>query len=173
MNETFCFKSKSGTNYDAAVKKHFNLLPKWNVMYEKVSELLGERITKLAYSCDYFIIDPKELTKEENKKLFKQDGQIKSNTKKAKELFAKYKEIINEIGLSEYEELNRINFKYGVMRRQGQKLESFRTSDNDIYFKADFDLEKRCEGLVEPITEIEYEEKYIEELKKSKEKEIK
>lgn len=171
MSNIQCFKSKAGTNYDSAIKKHFSLLPKWNEMFSKVSELLGENITQLAYSLDYFIIDPSELTKEENKKLFKADGQIKSNTKQAKELFAQYKEIIKEVGLYEYEELSRINFAYGVMRTRGQELESFRTSENDIYYKADFDLEKRSSGNVEPITEIEYEEKYLEELKKSKAKE--
>jgi len=166
MNNIQCFKSKAGTNYDSAIKKHFSLLLNWDRVFEKVSELLGENITELAYSVDYFIIKPKELTKDENKKLFKQDGQLKSNTKKAKELFTKYNEIINESGLSEYKELRMINFTYGIGRTTGQLLESFRTSENEIYFKADFDLERRSSGNVEPITEIEYEEKYLDELKK-------
>lgn len=172
MTNIQCFKSKSGTNYDSEIKKHFNLLPKWDLMFEKVSELLDENITKLAFSCDHFIIDPNELTNEENKKLFKKDGQIKS-TKKAQELFLKYKGLIDEVGLLEYKELRLINFTYGIGRTRGQVLESFHTSEDDLYFKADFDLERRSSGNVEPITEIDYEEKYLEELKKSKEKEAK
>lgn len=52
------------------------------------------------------------------------------------------------------------------MRTHGQELESFVTSENDIYYKTNFDLEKRTNGLVIPITEIEYEETYLNELKK-------
>jgi len=85
---------------------------------------------------------------------------------KAKSINEEYKNILSDVGLNDYEELRYINFAYGVMRMRGQKLESFRTSENDIFYKADFDLVKRTDGLVEPITEIQYEEKYLEELKK-------
>jgi len=170
MSNYKCFKIKRGTGYDKAIKKHFELLPKWNQVFDKVSELLGEKITRLAFSVDYLKIDPNELTKEENKKLFKKDGVLKNNTKKAKSIFEEYKKIIDEVGLSEYEELRYINFRYGVMRTHGQYLKSFRTSENDIYYKADFDLERKTNGLVIPISEIEYEEKYLEELKKQENK---
>lgn len=65
--------------------------------------------------------------------------------------------------------LSIINFSYGMLRRNGENLESFVTSDHDLYYKADFDLKARSSGLVEPITEIEYQEKYLEELKKLRE----
>lgn len=163
-----CFKIKRGTDFDKAVKKHFSLLPRWNNVYSRVGKLLGENITKLALVKDELCIDYSELTKEENKKMFKKDGTLRANLKSSKQLMNLYRDVIEEEGLSEFEELRRINFSYGVMRTSGQRLESFRTSEADIYYKADFNLEKRTGGLVVPITEVEYEEKYLEELKKIK-----
>lgn len=160
-----CFKIKRGTDFDKSVKKHFALLPKWNNMYQRVSKLLGENITKLALTTDTLCIDYYELTKEENKKLFKKDGTLRANLKSSKQLMNLYKDAIKEEGLEEYEELRMINFCHGIMRTSGQRLESFITSEDDIYYKADFDLEKKTGGLVEPISEIEYQEKYLKELK--------
>ncbi|PWA08627.1 hypothetical protein DCC39_14400 [Pueribacillus theae] len=166
MSKTQCFKIKRGTVYDKAAKEHFELLPKWKNVFSRLSDLLEEEITKMAFSPHILRLDPSEFTKEENKKLFRKDGVLKSNTNKAKNLFKDYQKIIEEEGLSKFEELRHINFIYGVMRMRHQHLESFRTSENDIYYKADFDLEKKTNGLVIPISEIEYEEKYLEELKK-------
>jgi hypothetical protein len=166
MTNTQCFKIKPDTNFDKAIKKHFTLLFKWEDVYAKVSELLGEKITQLGFSTEELYVDTQEITKEENKKLFKKDGSLKGNSKGAKLILNEYKKIINEAGLSEYQELRMINFMYGVMRRQGQSLESYRTSENDIYYKADFDLAEKTNGLVIPITEVEYQEKYLEEIKK-------
>lgn len=166
MSTTQCFKIKRGTDYDKAVKKHFELLPLWNKVYREVSKLLGENITKLAYSTEELYIDPTELTKPENKKLFTKEGKLKANLKKAKTIREEYKKIIEQLGLTEYEELRFINFAFGVMRTRGQQMEMFRTSENDIYYKTDFDLERKTEGLVIPISEIEYQEKYLDELKK-------
>jgi hypothetical protein len=166
MTQYQCFKIKRGTDYDKAVKEHFKLLPKWNNVFDKLSELLGEKITKLALTPEYLLLDKSELKNDEIKKLFTVDGRLKNNTKKAKQLFLEYQNILNEEGLSKYQELRFINFAYGVMRMQGQELESYRTSEDDIYYRASFDLNKKTSGLVEPITEIEYQEKYLEELKK-------
>ncbi len=166
MRKTQCFVIKKGTNFDKEVKNHFKLRDQWDDVFERISNLLGEKITRMAFSASRFIIDPSELTNEDNKKLFKKDGELKSNSNKAKDLLEKYKEIIREEGLSEYEELRHINFRYRVMRTQGQDMESFVTSENDIYYKTNFDLEKKTNGLVVPISEIEYEETYLNELKK-------
>lgn len=165
------FKIKPDTEFYRAVQKHFTLLPKWNAVYDKVSELLGETITKIGYSTNEIILDVSELTKEENLKLFKKDGTLKANLKKSKELIAKYQEIIKEAGLTEYQELRFINFAYGVMRSRGQSLESYRTSQNETFYKADFNLEKKTGGLVIPISELEYQETYLNELKKQAENE--
>jgi hypothetical protein len=166
MSKNQCFKIKRGTEYDKAVKGHFSLLPKWENVFAKVGELLGEEITRLGFTTENLLLVPDELSKDENKKLFKQDGYLKNNTKKAKSVFHDYQKIIEDLGLSEWEELRFINFKYGAMRMRGQNLESFRTSEDDIYYKADFDLEEKTNGMVTPISLIEYEEKYLEELKK-------
>lgn len=169
MNSTQCFKIKPNTKLHEELKKHFSLLPKWKGVYEKVSELLGEDITKLGYSTYELYIDFSELTTKENKALFKKDGTLKMNLKKSKQLLERYKDIIKEAGLSEYQELRSINFRYGVMRFGNQHLESFWTSEDEVYYKADFDLEKKTNGLVLPISEVEYQEKYLEELKRIQE----
>jgi hypothetical protein len=166
LSKNQCFKTKEGTTYALEVKKCLILSPKWEEVYPKLSELLGETITKLGHSKDYLLIDYDELTKEENRKLFKLDGQLRSNTKKAKKLYQDYLEILDKVGLSGFMELRDLNFVYGVMRMRGQNLSSFRTSEHEIYFKADFDLAESSNGMVEPITEIQYEEKYLSELKK-------
>jgi Na+/phosphate symporter len=167
MSENQCFRIVRGTDYDQAVKKHFTQRPQWKDVIHKVAVLLGEDdVKEMALLTDELWINLDQITKEENKKLFTKNGKLKSNTKRAKETLESYKQIVSDEGLSDFQELRIINFMYGAMRTQGQHLESFATSENDIYYKADFDLEKKTRGLVEPITEIEYEEKYLEELKK-------
>ncbi len=135
------------------------------------TDLSGEEITRIVFDPNNLIIVPRELTNEDNKKLFTKYGHLKKNLKRSKELRNSYIKIIKRTGLSEFNDLSRINFIYGVMRTAGQKLESFRTTENDIYYKADFDLEKRSGGLVIPISEIEYQETYLNEIKKREAKE--
>lgn len=168
MKNTQCFKIVRGTKYDEAVKEHFNLRPRWSNVLKSLKSLLGENIEQMALTTDRVMVEADEIIKDENKKLFTKNGVLKTNTKKGKQIFSQYEQILKEEGLSDYKELGVINFMYGIMRYQGQHLESFKTSENDIYYKADFDLEKRVKGLVEPISEIEYEEKYLEELKITK-----
>lgn len=162
------FKIKNDTEFDKAVKKHLVMLPNWKQVYGKLSELLGEKITLLVQASDYLQIDYSEIKKEENKKVFKKDGSLRANSKKAKEVLAAYKTIIEECGLKGFESLGHINFCYGVMRFQGETMKSFKTSEHDIYYETNFDLEERSKGLVVPITDVEYQEKYLEELKKNK-----
>ncbi len=171
MRETQCFKIKRGTEFDKSVKHHFELADKWENVFPRVSELLDEEITMMVLTADNLIIELDEVKKPENKNLFKKDGALKRNLKEANQLRRFYKEIIKDEGLEDYEELRYINFVYGVMRRRGEELVSFRTSENDIYYKADFDLEKRSQGNVIPISEVEYQEKYLEEIKKNESKE--
>ncbi|WP_440110037.1 hypothetical protein [Paenibacillus sp. QZ-Y1] len=172
MSEMKYYKIKRGTKYDQAVKKHFELNSQWKQVYGKLSETLGETITKMVQHPKFLTIDLTELTKEENKKAFKKDGSLKGNSKKAKEIAEQYKLIIEESGLVDYENLGTINFIYGMMRYQGESLTTFGTSEYDLYYKADFDIDERSkrtnggESLIEEITEVEYTEKYLEEIKK-------
>lgn len=166
MNQ--CFKIKRGTNYDKAIKKHLEQRPLWKNVFAKIGALLNENITEMALVVDELWINTNQLTRDENKKLFNKNGKLKSNTKRAREIIGAYKKIIADEGLTDFQGLQTINFMYGVMRLQGQHLESFVTSENDIYYKTNFNLEERTRGLVESITDIEYEEKYLEELKKRK-----
>lgn len=166
MRKTQCFVIKRGTDYDKAVKKHLESLPRWNNVFKKVSELLGEKITKMAFHPTRLVIDRSEIKNEETLNLFKKDGELKANSNKVKDILEDYKQIVKDEGLAAFEELRVINFRYGVMRMRGQMLESFITQENDIYYKADFDLAARCNGLVIPISEIEYHETYLNEIKK-------
>lgn len=159
-----CFKIVSDTDYDKAIKNYYTQRPKWKNVMSKVGELLGEKISQIVLDPDKLRINP-IMFKDENKKLFTNDGKLKNNSNKAKEIGESYKKIINDEGLSDFKELGIIDFCYGVMKLRGQYLESFITSDYDVYYKADFNLEQRSKGLVRPITEIEYEEKYLEGLK--------
>lgn len=165
MNQ--CFKIKHGTDYDSAVKKHFRQRPLWKKVMSRIGELLNENVTEMALLADELWVNTNQIANEENRKLFNKNGKLKNNTKRSKEVLEKYKQIVEEEGLSNFKELRVLNFCYGVMRFHGESLESYVTSDNNIYYKADFDLEQRSKGLVTPISEVEYEEKYLEELKRS------
>lgn len=171
MGKNQCFKIKRGTKFDSDIKESLLLRSKWDDVMRDIGILLGEKITSIYLNTGILSVPPEKIKKEDNKKLFKKDGTLKISLKKAKEINKEYLKILESYGLSKYRELPRINFSYGIMRRQGQKLESFPTSENDIYYKADFDLGKGTDDLVIPITEIEYEEKYVEELKKRDEDE--
>lgn len=74
MSQLYCFVIKKGTDFDKAVKEHFELRAKWDGVFDKVSDLLGEKITKIAFSSTRFIIEPSELINEHNKNLFKKTG---------------------------------------------------------------------------------------------------
>lgn len=163
MNQ--CFKMKQGTAYADAVKQYFELLPKWKDVIKQLGEYLDENIQQIAPRPESLMIDVKELKNPDNIKLFTNDGKLKKNLKRSKEIRGFYATLIKETGLTEFESLSLINFTYGIMRYQGEKLESFTDGEGNIYYKATFDLEKRSNGAVEPITEIEYEETYLKLLK--------
>lgn len=168
MERTF-YKIKPGTAYAKEIEKYFEMKPLWKGVYKKVSELLGEQVEALAHTTDNLYVEFHELKNEDNKKMFKKNGCLKTNSKRAKETLIRYKEIIKELGLSEYQTIGHINFKYGVMRYSGEELRSFGTHEKQMYFEASFDLEKRSRELVIPISEVEYREKYLEVLKQSEE----
>lgn len=167
MSKTQCFVIKKGTAYDKDIKKHYELESKWAGVFPRLQILLDEHITRIAFDPKWLTLDISELEKEDNKKLFKLNGELKANSKKAKTILIEYKKIITELGLAEFYPIQHLNFSYGVMRNsEHQTIESFRTSENDVYFKANFDLEKKSNGMVVPISEIEYTEKYLAEMKK-------
>lgn len=168
MNKTYCYKSNSKSEYGKAVKQYLELLPLWGIVSERVSELLGEKITRMATDVEELYIDTMQVG-DENRKLFTKDGKLKSNSKKANEVRMKYKEIIEAVGLKDFKDMRLINFIYGVMRTSNQQsLESFMSSEGEIYLKANYDMlyrEKLGNNILQ-ITEIEFEEKYLSELKK-------
>lgn len=161
-----CYKTKPGTEYAAAVKEHFDIKPKWKNMFSVVSDLLGEKIERIAFVADELVIEPSDIKNEQKRKLFTKDGYLKKNMKKSREILDQYKQAIKDNGLEGYKDLGRINFSYGIYRAAGQEFRSFGTSEGELYFKADYDLNSRADGLLEEISEIEYEEKYLYEIKK-------
>jgi arabinogalactan endo-1,4-beta-galactosidase len=165
MSKNYCYKSKQGTEFDKAIKNHFKQLSKWKSVFNQVGELLGETITRMGTDKNELYVDLNQIKNETNKKLFTKDGKLKGNSKAAKLVREEYLKILKEEGLDDYQELGLIHFSYGVMRMNGQSLERFRTSEDDIYYKADFDLADKVGDILEEITEVEYQEKYLEELK--------
>lgn len=168
MNKIYCFKSIPDSAYGKAMKEYFELLPLWADVVDRVGELLGKEITKMAHEVEELWIDTDEVDKE-TAKLFTKDGKLKKNSKLANNIRKEYLKIVEDVGLKDFKDTRYINFVYGVMRTSRQQtLESFRSSENDIYFKADFDLlgREKSNGSIEPISQIQYEEKYLEELKK-------
>lgn len=166
MEKEFCFKTVEGTEYHNKVKDFLSTRKRWAIALGKLGEFLGEELTRISQHTDALRIDLDEIKDPANKKLFKKDGTLKQNLKAAKEVQKEFKKIIDECGLTDFEPLGTINFKHGIMRFQGETLDSFATSDLHIYYKANFDLQKRAGDLVEKVSLIEYQEKYLEELKK-------
>lgn len=161
------YKMKEDSAYGKAVKKHFRQLKTWDKeIFPWLQEALGENVKRMGITREDLYVDVSELEKEENIKLFKKDGSLKKNTKRGKELKREFEETLEEHGLEDFEELRMLHFVYGAMRRQGETMEMFITSDHVIHYKADFDLIDRTNGAVEEITEVEYQETYLEEIKK-------
>lgn len=171
MNKTYCYKSNPESEYGKAVKQYLELLPLWERVSERVSELLGEKITRMATDAEELYVDTMQVG-DENRKLFTKDGKLKSNSKKANEIRVKYKEIIEDVGLKDFKDMRLINFIYGVMRTSDrQSLESFMSSEGGIYLKANYDMlyREKLDDSILHITEIDFEEKYLSELKKKEE----
>ncbi|MGV6935864.1 hypothetical protein ACWA2B_10155 [Paenibacillus sp. CMM36] len=156
MNKIQYFKIKQGTKYYELVKQHLATILKWKPIYAKVSELLDEEIDLMVQTPKHLQVEYSQLKKEENKKIFKENGTLKSNTKKGKEIEAAYKEIIKEAGLEKYESLIYIYFCDIVIRHLGENIGKFKIYEGEIYCEANFDLEKRTEGSIVQITEEEY-----------------
>lgn len=174
MSTIRCFRAKEDSKFDKDIKAYYKSYPRWTNVLTRLAHLLGEELTGLATEPNDLRLDPKELKKEENRKLFKQNGMIKKNSKEAKKLFADYQDIVKDEGLANFMDLRNITFAYGTMRRQGQHLERFITSDGRIYFKADFDMINNygnAKIILEEISQVEYEEVHLAELKQRKEQE--
>ena len=151
MGEYF-YKVKEDGDYDKALRKHRQDMRNWPKVFDFVGEQLGEKITKLG-PTHRLVVDLNEIKDEENKKLFNQDGTIKLNVKKGKELNQAF-----------------INFIFGVMRRsQSHSIERFTDDDERTYIRSNFDLldrNNRVTANLVPISEITYYETYLNLLKR-------
>ncbi len=171
MSKNYFFKSIDESSYGKKLKRYFELVPKWNEVINRVGTILNEDITKIARDPEDLYIDIDEL-QGDTKNLFTKEGRLKKNLNEAKEMKEIYLEIIEDVGLSEYVDLYLINFFHGIIRTNDQqRIESFISSDGVNYIKANYNLLDRdkSSGSIEPISEIEFEETYLKELKRSKE----
>lgn len=167
MSKTFCFKSVPESAFGLAVKKYVEQLPKWSEVLNEVNEILEQPITKIAREVGDLWVDLDEI-RPDNLVLFTKDGKLKKNSKRANEIRAKYLQAVTNAGLKEFQDLHVINFVHGTMRTShAQSLVSFMSSEKEIYFKANFDMvgREKSSGYIESITEIQFEEKYLAELK--------
>ena len=153
------FKTIENSDFHKALKKNQQQNKDWNVIADFVSELLDEPELKGVYCSHKLMVDVCELN-DENKKLFKQNGEIKMNTKAGKSLNAKYEEKIKELGLDKYKTLSGIFFTYGFLRdHRSQKQNQFQTDDLIIYFESNAPwTEREYADQLEEITEEEFYE---------------
>ncbi|MCY9592341.1 hypothetical protein PC41400_15045 [Paenibacillus chitinolyticus] len=163
----FCYKAKSGSEFYLDARKSMTQRGEWKKVINEVNKLLGESVKSIWPSTNILCLDVRELSKDENKKLFTNEGRLRKNDKKAKDYNSEYIKILNRFGLSNYEDIKLVEFKHGICSLGGESLERYISLDKEIYYKADFNLEKRSQGNFDLITEIEYQEKYLEDLKKS------
>src|SRR5699024_11718755 len=95
---------------------------------------------------------------DENKKIFKRDGEIKLNTKIGKSLNAKYQEKLKELDLDNYRSPSAIFFTYGFLRdHRSQTQNQFNNDDLIVYFESNAPwTEREYTSQLEEITEAEY-----------------
>lgn len=153
------FKTIENSDFHKALKKNKQQNKDWNVIADFVSELLDEPELEGVYRSPKLMVDVSEL-KDENKKLFKQNGEIKLNTKLGKSLNAKYEEKIKELGLDKYNTISTIFFIYGFLRDHvTQKQNQFQDDDLIVYFESNAPwTERDYTNQLEEITEEEYYE---------------
>lgn len=153
------FKTIENSNFHKALRKNEQQNKDWNVIADFVSELLDEPELEGVYRSPKLMVDINEL-KDENKKLFKQNGEIKLNTKVGKSLSAKYEEKIKELGLDKYKTLSTIFFTYGYIRdHRSQTQNQFQTDNLIIYIESNAPwTEREYITQLEEITEEEYYE---------------
>lgn len=151
------FKTIENSDFHKALKKNEQQDKDWDVMIEFVSELLGEPELEGIYCSPKLMVDP-ILLKDDNKKLFKQNGEIKLNTKFGKLLNAKYEEKIKELGLDDYKDFGTIFFVYGFLRNhRSQTQNQFQDDDLIVYFESNAPwTERDYTNQLEEITEAEY-----------------
>lgn len=153
------FKTIENSKFHKALKKNKQQNKDWNVIADFVSELLGEPKLEGVYCSPKLMVDINEL-EDENKKLFKQNGEIKLNTKVGKSLGAKYEEKIKELGLDDYKTLSTIFFAYGFLRdHRSQTQNQFQDDNLIVYFESNAPwTEREYANQLEEITEEEYYE---------------
>ncbi len=153
------FKTIENSDFHKALKKNEQQNKDWDSMIDFVSEILGEPELKDIYMSPKLMVDVSKLN-DENKKLFKNNGEIRMNTKVGKVLNAKYEEKLKELGLDNYKTLSTIFFSYGFLRsHRSQKQNQFQDDDLIVYFESNAPwTERDYTNQLEEITEEEYYE---------------
>ena len=177
MSEQMHFKIKEDSAFHRAVKEVFEQDQIWRQeMFEEVRRLLGVDVERMGFDPKNLYLDPAEIKKhEELKPLFKKDGALKKNVKKANEIRKSYVKAVEQHGLQNYQPLGLVNFTFNAMRMgdgtggTNEEMRSYRSSDDVIYYEANFDLAERTKGQVVPISAVEYHETYAKEIRKQEE----
>lgn len=153
------FKTIENSDFHKALKKNYQQNKDWNVVSDFVSELLGEPDLKGIYRANTLTVRTSDLN-DENKKLFKNNGEIRMNTKIGKSLNAKYEEKVKELGLYNYRSISTIFFVYGFLRdHTSQKQNQFQDDNLIVYFESNAPwTEREYANQLEEITEEEYYE---------------
>lgn len=168
----FFYKVDPESNYGKDAKQYWLDVEKWANVIRRVAELLDDPITKVARDAKKLFVDRDELTRD-NKKLFTIDGRLKENSKKALEIKDAYLAIIQEEGLTDWKDIQIVNFTYGVMRTStSQKLSMFFDTEGRFYIKANYNLTLDESEKLQSIDEVEYEEIRLDTIKKRKESEV-
>lgn len=151
------FKTIENSDFHKALKKNEQQNKDWDIMIDLVSKILEEPELKDIYMSPKLMVDVSKLN-DENKKLFKNNGEIRMNTKVGKVLNAKYEEKLKELGLDNYKTLSTIFFSYGFLRsHRSQKQNQFQDDDRIIYFESNAPwTERDYTNQLEEITEAEY-----------------
>ncbi|OYQ68285.1 hypothetical protein [Aerococcus sp. 1KP-2016] len=153
------FKTIENSDFHKALKKNEQQNKDWDTMIDFVSEILGEPELKDIYMSPKLRVDV-SLLKDENKKLFKQNGEVKLSNKAGKVLNAAYEGKLKELGLDDYMDIRTILFAYGFLRNsRSQKQNQFQNDDWIVYFESNAPwTEREYANQLEEITEEEFYE---------------
>lgn len=153
------FKTIENSDFHKTLKKNKQQNKDWDAMIDFVSGILGEPELKDIYMSPKLRVDV-SLLKDENKKLFKQNGEVKLSNKVGKVLNAAYEGKLKELGLDDYMDIRTILFVYGFLRNhRSQKQNQFQNDDWIVYFESNAPwTERDCTDQLEEITEEEYYE---------------
>lgn len=158
------YKVKEGTSYHKALLQSIKDESKMLEINEQVRKEFGlAESTQYSLSPDRFFQE--EIT-EEQSKWFKKDGEAKKNST----VFKRYKELMKDNHMDNYEHEGIINFTYGIMKRRHSETMMRMKYHNNFYIQTDTYFGEEEMKYLEEITEIQYTETRLAALEERKNK---